>query len=175
VRDKLGGRYEPHPALESVFGALEELGDYELNLLVGQIVLEGTSASLLWSLCAGVGEPLLRGLLQRILRDEARHIRFAGACASVARPSTRRRRVMQEVLYRAAFAGAASLLATDVWQELGLGLVQCRSVAVDELARRGVLRFYTRVITRQLARRGFPTDELARRLERRLEVELRAA
>jgi hypothetical protein len=175
---KAEASYAPTPSLEKVFAALTRARDYELNLFVGQVVLEGTAASLLSSLLIGVKEPLLRELLRRILRDEARHMKFAHLFAGStmhAKMDPRRRRAMEEILFEAAVAGASCLLPLPVWDELDLDRKKCIPAAVNELKRRGVIRFYTHVIGRRLARRGFPADKLEQMLERMLEGRLRAA
>jgi hypothetical protein len=176
-RERLGARYPPHPALVHVFNALSEARDYELNLLVGQVVLEGSAASLLTSLMVSIREPLLRDALRRIMRDEARHMKFAETVtrAGLAPISGARRKRMEEILFDAAFAGAASLLAPGVWDEVGLARPGCLSATVDELKRRGIIRFYSTIVTRQLRRRGFPTGTLEKMLERLLEGRLRSA
>lgn len=173
--EKLHGYHTHNPALEVVFQALGETHDYDLNLFAGQVVLEGTATALLASLLGGVHEPLLRDLLRRVLRDEGRHMKFAYVVAAPSRhdyPPSRRKR-MDEVLFECAYAGAASLLTPSLWDALGLDRGEARRAAVDSLRERGVLRFYTRVVTQQLRRRQFPADELEKLLTRRLEQRLR--
>jgi hypothetical protein len=174
---KAEASYAPTPALEKVFAALTRARDFELNLFVGQVVLEGTAASLLSSLLLGVKEPLLREMLRRILRDEARHMKFAQLFSGSmhAKIDPRRRRAMEEILFEAAVAGASCLLPLPVWDELDLDRRKCIPAAVGELKRRGVIRFYTHVVGRRLARRGFPAAKLEQMLERMLEGRLRAA
>lgn len=175
LSQKLRARYPPPALLERVLGALEAERDAGLNLLVGQVILEGSAASLLATLVTGVREPLLHDLLRRILRDEARHMRFV---REVARPGPRHlvpgwRRRAEAILFDACAAAAACLLAPAVWQEAGLDGPACRAAAVDELRRRGLVRFFARVAVGQVRRHGFPADRLERRLEDRLVARLR--
>jgi hypothetical protein len=164
----------PHGPLARVFQQLRDEKDYALNLLVGQIVLEGAAASLLASLLISTREPLLRELLKRISRDEARHMKFAHLAVIHAEAlSAPRRRRMEEVLFEAAHAALASLLAERTWSEVGVPRAEARAATVDALRERGVLTYYSRVIARQIARRGFPVEALARSLETRLEQRLR--
>ena len=170
----LQGPLPPAPALGPVFAELSATRDYALNLLVGQVVLEGAAASLLASLLVGLKEPLLRAILRRVMRDEARHMQYAhrvGAPQLEGR-SPAHRRTMESLLFEATYAGAASLLPEPAWQEVGMDPAACRGAAVEELKRRGILHFYTGVMVRQLRRRGFASDTLAAQLEGQLEERL---
>src|SRR5262249_27649482 len=131
--------------------------------------------SLLASLLIRMPEPLLRNLLQRISRDEARHMKFAYAVSGLEPEelSPARRRRMEEILFEAAWAAAASLVAVPTWEEFGLDVTEARSVTGGALGERGIFSYYPRVVARQLARRGFPADNLGRVIERHLEARLR--
>lgn len=176
LREKLQIAYAPHPVLKEVFSELTHARDYGLNLFVGQVVLEGSAASLLTSLLMGMDEPLLKSILQRVMRDEARHMKFAwlAGVPSLKEMSVNRRRRMENLLFEAAVAGAASLLPLRAWEDSGLDTRSCVPAAVDELIRRGIVRFYTRVMTAQLRRRGFPSERLEGKLDRLLESRLRS-
>lgn len=177
LQDKLGHAYPPHAALVEVFAGLSRAQDYDLNLFVGQVVLEGSAASLITSLMVSLQEPLLRSMLRRIMRDEARHMRFAELVATAGGKRFRgaQKRRMEELLFEAAYAGAACLIPTDVWDELALPRAACLRATVDELKQRGVIRFYSKTVTHQLRRRGFPSERLEQLLDRHLEERLRAA
>ena len=174
LAQKLGGALAPAPSLGHVFEELSARRDYGLNLLVGQVVLEGAAASLLTSLLVGLKEPLLRALLRRVMIDEARHMGYAHLVGTPTfdAASATQRRAMEALLFEATYAGAASLLPEPAWAEAGLDPATCRRAAVAELERRGVLRFYTGVMVRQLRRRGFDSDTLAARLDRQLQERL---
>lgn len=176
VEAKLEHEMGPHPALEQVFNALYGEHDYALNLLVGQVVLEGAAASLLNSLLVVSREGLLRELLRRISRDEARHMRFAYLASALEHQelSRARRRRIEELLFEAAWAAAASLVAVPTWDEFDLPREEATDVTLEALRQRGVFAWYTRVVIRQLSRLGFPTARLARDIERHLEEKLRA-
>jgi hypothetical protein len=174
LKTQLNRDTEAHPALAQVFAELALERDFALNLLVGQVVLEGAAASLLTSLLITIREPLLQNLLRRISRDEARHMKFAHAVNRTPAdklPPARRRR-MEEVLFEAAWAAAASLFAEPTWREFEIDRTDARQATVEGLRERGVIHFYTRVVGRHLAQRGFPADHLARTVERHLEHRL---
>jgi hypothetical protein len=177
LHDKLRHAYPPHAALVEVFAGLSRTRDYDLNLFVGQVVLEGSAASLLTSLMVSLEEPLLRNMLRRIMRDEARHMRFAELVATASGKVFRgaQKRRMEELIFEAAYAGAACLIPTDVWDELSLPRASCLRATVDALKQRGVIRFYSKTVTRQLRRRGFPSERLEQLFDRHLEERLRAA
>ncbi len=176
VEEVLQRRVHPHGPLEVVFQQLAAEHDYALNLLVGQVVLEGAAASLLSSLLLGTREPLLRELLKRIGRDEARHMRFAHLAFVHSEELTpARRRRMEEILFEAAYAALASLLAERTWEEFGLPRAHAREATLEALRERGVLTYYARVLARQLAQRGFPVEDLGHSLETRLAQRLREA
>lgn len=175
VEEKLGHPVTPHPWLGRVFDALSAEHDYALNLLVGQVVLEGAAASLLNSLLVATRPSLLRELLRRISRDEARHMRYAYVVSALRSEhlSRSRRHRMEELLFASACAAAASLVAEPTWEELNLPRAEARETTVDALKARGVFNWYTRVVTRQLDRLGFPGDGFTRTVERHLEERLR--
>jgi hypothetical protein len=175
VEGKLGWRVRPHLELDAVFAELSRERDYELNLLAGQVVLEGAAATLLNGMLLGVEQPLLRELLRNVARDEARHIRFAHLVSTpIADVAPVRRRRMEEVLFEAAHAAVASLVPADTWDELGLDPAAARAASVDSLRARGVLAFFTKIVARELGLRGFPADDLGATLERNLEARLRS-
>jgi len=176
VDEVLQRRVYPHAPLEGVFQQLAAEKDYALNLLVGQVVLEGAAASLLSSLLLGTREPLLRELLKRIGRDEARHMRFAHLAFVHSEDLTpARRRRMEEILFEAAYAALASLVSERSWEEFDLPRARARAVTLEALRQRGVLTYYARVLARQLAQRGFPAEELGHTLETRLLQRLKEA
>lgn len=175
--EKLQWQMHPFAVLDHLFAELSRERDYALNLLAGQVVLEGAAAALLNGLLVGVKQPLLRELLRNIGRDEARHIKFAHTVVSSATADLDlpRRRRMEEILFEAAYASIASLVAEDAWDELGLDRRTARVASVEALRDRGVIAFFTRVVVRQLGLRGFPADELGTALSRHLEARLRSA
>jgi hypothetical protein len=176
LKSKLGQTpYPPDSSLRQVFQVLTAERDYELNLYVGQVLLEGAAASLLASLLLSIREPLLRELLRKITLDEARHMKFADLISRrrPGVPTPARRRRMEEILFEGAVAGASSLMSSRAWKDQGLSPRMAREVTVGALKERGVLLFYTRILGRQLEQRGFPADGLRRRLETRLEDRLK--
>lgn len=174
LTERLAGRVRPHPALEEVFAALSGERDLVLNLLVGQVVLEGAAASLLNALLLGAPQGLLREMLRHIGRDEARHMKFAHLMHAAGEGfSAARQRRSEELLFEAAFAACASLVASGAWPELGLDPRRARNETVDRLAARGAITYFTRVVARQLGHRGFQADRLEKRLSRQLEQRLR--
>lgn len=175
--EKLHWTVHPYAVLDRLFAELTRERDFALNLLAGQVVLEGAAAALLNGLLVGVKQPLLREILRNIGRDEARHIRFAHTVVSSATKDLDdvRRRRMEEILFEAAYASVASLVAEDAWDDLGLDRRAARQSTVDVLRDRGVISFFTRVVVRQLGLRGFPADELGATLSRHLEARLRSS
>lgn len=177
LAEQLEARMTPHPALTALFAELGREGDLALNLLAGQVVLEGAAASLLNALLVGVRQPLLRELLRRVGRDEARHMRFAHLVAPppVDGLSRARRRRMEEVLFEAAYAACAALVAHGAWGPLGLDPAAARAATVDALRERGAIAYFSRTVVRQLDLRGFPAETLGHALAGRLEDRLRRA
>jgi hypothetical protein len=177
LAERMGGGPPPPPVLDVLFAELTREGDFALNLLAAQVVLEGAAASLLNALLVGVRQPLLRELLRHIGRDEARHMKFAhlvaGGPEALEGLSEARRRRMEEVLFEAAHAACASLMAAGAWGRMGLEPQAARQASVDALRARGVLDFFTRTVVRQLGLRGFPGESLGRTLSRHLEDRLR--
>jgi hypothetical protein len=176
LTEKLAWKMRPHPVIDRLFEALSRERDFELNLLAGQVVLEGAAATLLNGMLLGVDQPLLREILRNIGRDEARHIRFAHVvCAPVAELPTSRRKRMEEVLFDAAHAALESLVPEDTWETLGLDRRAAREASVDSLRERGVITFFTKIVARELTERGFSGEALRGSLEGHLEARLRSA
>jgi hypothetical protein len=80
---------------------------------------------------------------------------------------------MEEILFEAAYAAVASLIAEKTWTEFDLDRTDARQQTVDALRERGVMHFYTRVVVRQLSNLGFPATRLQRTFEKHLEERLR--
>jgi hypothetical protein len=174
LQTKLQLAHAPTTALARVFAELQGLESFELNVVAGQLVLEATASALLASLLATVREPLLHSALRHIMRDEGRHMSFARALSRRSSARLPDRPEIHEVLFDAAWAGAASLLALDAWEQLGIPRHVARQQAVDALARRGFLAFYKRVILESLRLQGYRTGALGRLLEEELEQRLRS-
>jgi hypothetical protein len=177
LQEKLHIVFRPAPALARVFGALREAQSFELNIVAGQLVLEATASALLATLLASLREPLLHRALRLIMRDEARHMSFARTL-SVDRLAHPDREVLtrtqaRDLVFEAAYAGAASLLASEAWEQAGVPSRIARAQAVEALRRRGFLDFYRRVVLETIHRQGYRTDRLAHLLERDLERRLR--
>jgi hypothetical protein len=174
LSEKLAWKVRPHPVLDRLFDTLSRERDFDLNLLAGQVVLEGAAATLLNGMLLGVEQPLLREILRRIGRDEARHIRFAHVvCEPVSEVSARRRKRMEEVLFDAAHAALESLVPEDTWETIGLDARQAREASVNALRERGVITFFTKIVVRELSERGFSGEALKEALEQHLEARLR--
>jgi hypothetical protein len=170
LREKAGRVQKPDAALTHVIAALESEGSAEVKLLVGQVVLEWTAAALLATLVARVREPLLKAILRLNLRDESRHIAYGALLQPVlsrAFGGGKATAALEDLAYEAIRASARALLATPVWRAFGLG-PGARRHAVDVLARLGVIERYQKHVPVQLARCGFPTDRIVRRLQRDL-------
>jgi hypothetical protein len=176
LTEKLRWKTPPHPALDRLFDALSREHDFDLNLLAGQVVLEGAAATLLNGMLLGVDQPLLREILRHIGRDEARHIRFAHTvCAPPSELAPARRKRMEEVLFDAAHAALESLVPEDTWETLGLDRKAARVASVDALREHGIIAFFTKIVVRELTERGFGGEALRDALERHLEARLRSA
>lgn len=170
LRDKVGRAYAPHPALAAVMRALLAEGSYEIKLFVAQVALEWTATALLSSLLFKRPEPLLQEILRRVLADESRHLQFNrwafGQLAEGRRAALAA--AMEDLLFESIAAVTASFFAVPVWREFGLSQESCRRHTIDELAARGVLRFYAEVLPRQLARCRLGSERLVRRLDAEL-------
>ena len=175
LRRKAGRCYRPARVLVQVIDALEQSGSAEVKLLVGQVVLEWTAAALITSLVARVREPLLRSILRLNLRDEARHIAYGYLLRPLMAREfarSRPRRELEDLVYEAVRASAATLLAMPAWREFGLPLARARRVALERITSMGVLQRYRDLVPQQLQRYGFPVERLRRRLESDLEPAL---
>jgi hypothetical protein len=175
LAEKAGCLYPADSRLTRVLRGLEAHPSPELKVLVGQVVLEWTAASLLATLVSRSNEPLLRAILRLNLRDEARHLAYsyllAGRLASrrtLRRPSA----AMQDIVFESIVGSMTALMAVPVWRELGLPVSTTRRLAVQRLRELGVIDRYARTIPLQLQRCGFATAQLERRLARDLEPTL---
>lgn len=171
LADKAQALYPPDPALARVLAQLEVHSDPSLKLLVGQVVLEGTAATLLASLLLRAKEPLVAAILRYNLRDEARHVAFSYLVLEPRARSfpARLAREMEDMIYESIAGCVTSLLAVPVWREAGLAVRPARRAAVARLKEMGVLDRYARHVPAQLERRGFPTARLSRLLAGGLE------
>jgi hypothetical protein len=171
LHEKAGGVFSPNPALARIFDGLLRETSYEVKLFVAQLCLEWTAVSLITSIQFKNPEPLLGNILAAIVRDEGRHLRFnrwVFAQLTNARISELQRR-MEEMFFEATVAIVASFFAIPLWQEYGFAADFCRQYALRDLHARGAMRYFTRILPRQLERCRFKSDRLIRLLETELE------
>ncbi|MBK7858013.1 MAG: ferritin-like domain-containing protein [Archangiaceae bacterium] len=72
-----GARYAPAPGLKTLFGQVFPSSRWELLLLAVQLMIEPLAlAGFKWLRVSNSRDPLFADLLQRIYRDEARHVAF---------------------------------------------------------------------------------------------------
>jgi hypothetical protein len=171
LHEKAGGVFTPNRALAQIFDELMRETCYEVKLFVAQLCLEWTAVSLITSIQFKNPEPLLGNILAAIVRDEGRHLRFnrwVFAQLTNARISELQRR-MEEMFFEATVAIVASFFAIPLWQEYGFAADFCRQYALRDLHARGAMRYFTRILPRQLERCRFKSDRLIRLLETELE------
>jgi tRNA isopentenyl-2-thiomethyl-A-37 hydroxylase MiaE len=172
--EKIQAGYAPHPAMRSIFEALRGHWSWELKLMVGQVLFEPTSCAMLCSLHSRVDEPLLTEIIRRIMRDEARHLAFSYSIAESLGSRLEAKRIgeIEDMLFESVVACAAGFLPEAAWAEEGFSSKECRESAVQSLVDRRVLDFFTRTLPEQLARRGFTSGRLEKRLREGLVKEL---
>jgi len=76
LREKLEGYYPPNDNLYTVLIANISQGDWDLKSLPMNIMIEGLAMSIFGILRTNTRDPLLAGLLQLVVVDEARHVKF---------------------------------------------------------------------------------------------------
>jgi hypothetical protein len=76
---------------------------------------------------------------------------------------------MEEMFFEATVAIVASFFAIPVWQQYGFSPEVCRRYALRDLHERGAMRYFTRILPRQLERCRFKSDRLIHLLETELE------
>ena len=167
---KAGLCYAPHPRIAGVLDALLKDGPYEIKLFIGQVVLEWTATSLLTSMVSKRPEPLFKGILHKIIRDEGRHLAFNRIVFS--QLDEHRfdllRRTTEDLLFESIVACVSSLCAIPVWKEFGFSLESCRKFALKEMEDRGVIRFYRDILPKELKRCNFYSDRLTELLNKEL-------
>jgi hypothetical protein len=171
LREKVGVVFPPNPALARLFDELMRETSYEVKLFVAQLCLEWTAVSLISSIQFKNPEPLLRNILAAVVRDEGRHLRFnrwVFAHLTDARITELQPR-MEEMFFETTVAIVASFLAIPVWQEYGFAPDACRHYALRDLHARGAMRYFVKVLPKQLERCRFRSDRLIRLLETELE------
>jgi hypothetical protein len=177
LTDKAKALFPADARLVAVLSALEAHPSPEFKLLVGQVVLEGTAASLIASLLCRAKEPLCAAILRYNLRDEARHIAYGYLILPPLLRALRgvpRVTEAQDLVFESIVGSVRGLLAIPVWREAGLPLAAAKRQAILRLGETGVMTRYTQTIPRLLARRGFPTARLERLLGSRFAQSLLA-
>lgn len=157
---------KPHGSFDQLFTDLQHHPVWELKVLVGQLVFEATATSTLHSLFMHSREPLLTAILRRIMKDEARHLAFTNCVIGEIpqRYSAETVHEVEDVMFEAVVACVSTFAPEPVWQRMGLPMQACRRAAFEALCDTGIIDFYSRVLPRQLAQRGFPSDRLSRLL-----------
>jgi len=171
LREQARVIFTPNAALARIFDELMRETSYEVKLFVAQLCLEWTAVSLITSIQFKQPEPLLRNVLAAIVRDEGRHLRFnrwVFAHLNNARIAQLQPR-MEEMFFEATVAIVASFFAIPVWQQYGFSPDACRQYALRDLHERGAMRYFTRILPRQLERCRFKANRLIHLLETELE------
>jgi hypothetical protein len=171
LQEKVGVVFSPNPALAKIFDELMRETSYEVKLLASQLCLEWTAVSLISSIQFKNPEPLLRNILAAIIRDEGRHLRFnrwVFAHLTNARIAELQPR-MEEMFFETTVAIVASFFAIPIWQQYGFAPDACRGYALRDLHARGAMRYFTRILPRQLERCRFRSNRLIHLLETELE------
>jgi hypothetical protein len=171
LREKIGVAFSPNPALTQIFDELMRETAFEVKLFVAQLCLEWTAVSLISSIQFKNPEPLLRNILAAIVRDEGRHLRFnrwVFAHLTDARIAELQPR-MEDMFFETTVAIIASFFAIPVWRQYGFAPDACRDYALRDLNARGAMRYFTRILPKQLERCRFKSDRFVRLLETELE------
>ncbi|WP_156820299.1 ferritin-like domain-containing protein [Synechococcus sp. PCC 7336] len=170
LQDKVGFHYKPHPKLQATFDTLLAEESYEIKLFVSQIALEWTASSLLSSLLMKNPEPLLKQILVRIIKDESRHLAFNRWVFNHMQSEqlSRLKRSLEDLFFESLVAITASFFAIPVWKEYELSKSECINYTARDLEQRGVLRFYSQVLPRQLSRCNIYSDRLMSLIENNL-------
>jgi hypothetical protein len=76
---------------------------------------------------------------------------------------------MEDMFFETTVAIIASFFAIPVWRQYGFAPDACRDYALRDLNARGAMRYFTRILPKQLERCRFKSDRLVRLLETELE------
>lgn len=76
IGQKMGGLVEVDPFLMTILDALIQSKEWDIKFLGMQILIEGLAMGSFGTLYSVTDEPLLKGLLYYIMKDEARHVHF---------------------------------------------------------------------------------------------------
>lgn len=72
----LGGMTEIDPFLMTILDALIQTKEWDIKFLGMQILIEGLAMGSFGTLYSATEEPLLKGLLYYVMKDESRHVQF---------------------------------------------------------------------------------------------------
>lgn len=128
---RLGPGYPVSPSLDRLLINILQAADPDITALGMQILVEGLALAFFKSLQLYSRDPLVRNLLQLVVRDEARH--FAGGQLALAERHAQLSR--SEIAYREEFVSDAFLLlqdylfADEIWEPSGLPRQECVNLA----------------------------------------------
>ena len=124
--DKLGGVMPIDDNLFVIIDALMTDSRWDMKILGMQIMVEGLALGAFGTLYRATREPLLRDLLQRVMRDEARHVQFGvAALADHFRDalSERERREREDWAFEVALLMRNRFLLNEVYERRFEGLL----------------------------------------------------
>lgn len=170
LQDKIGICYAPHPRIESVLNALLKEDSIQVKLFISQVVLEWTATALLSAMLSKRPEPLFNQILNRIIRDEGRHLMFNRLIhkESTGVEFDAPKKAIEDLLFESIVACISSLCAIPVWQEYGFPIETCREYALKEMQDRGVFHFYQNILPKELTRCRFQSERLSTLLKNEL-------
>jgi hypothetical protein len=144
--DKLGVRYEVAPNLDRLLYEILETSDPDITALGMQIMIEGLALAFFKSLQSYSQDPLVKKLLELVVRDEARH--FAGGQLSLAHNHAEldsaelKRR--EEFVVHACLLLHEYLFADEIWEHLGLPKAECAALVRSSAVTAGMHRMLFR-------------------------------
>ena len=128
VSEKLGAMYACTQNLFNLMQAITIESRWDFKFLGMQLIIEGLAIAAFASLLTRCNEPLFRGLMQLVLRDEARHVAFGVIALNgyYSQMNEAQRRERQEFVYEACVLMRGRLFSSEAYERMGVNPEQIK-------------------------------------------------
>ena len=167
LQTKLGLSYPVNQGLKSLLDKILTDERWDLKFIGMQIVLEGLALAAFHIAMNDTDDPVLKGLLYLVIRDEARHVTFGVNYLEefVATLSEEEKEDRAQFAYEACIVSRDRLIPTDVYRHFGWDVEETRQVLVERGLNAEFLNMlYARIIP-NLARIGLLTEKIRPKFE----------
>jgi uncharacterized ferritin-like protein (DUF455 family) len=167
LRQRCGMVYPIHPNLKLLLDKILTDERWDLKFIGMQVLIEGLALAAFQAIAMTTNDPLLRQVLELVMRDEGRHVAFGvnyleDWIAALPKEAVEER---ARFAYEACAIMRERLFSTVVAEEYGIEREEARRIVIDSPTGRAFGDFLFQRMIPNLKRVGLLTDEVRERFE----------